>query len=40
MGQPGMGYRPRESDLVYPNNAVPIKMCLECGTCGLLNHCK
>ena len=30
-----------QSDLVYPfNSLVPIKMCLDCETCGLLNHCK
>ena len=29
-----------QSDLVYPNNLVPIKMCSDCETCGLLNHCK
>ena len=29
-----------QSDLVYPNNLVPIKMCSHCETCGLLKHCK
>ena len=29
-----------QSDLVYPNSLVPIKMCSDCETCGLLNHCK
>ena len=29
-----------QSDLVYPNSLVPIKMCSDCQTCGLLNHCK
>ena len=29
-----------QSDLVYPNSMVPIKMCSDCETCGLLNHCK
>ena len=29
-----------QSILVYPNNLVPIKMCSDCETCGLLNHCK
>ena len=24
----------------YPNSLVPIKMCANCETCGLLNHCK
>ena len=28
------------SHLIYPNSLVPIKMCLDCETCGLLNHCK
>ena len=26
-------------DLVYPYSLVPIKMCMDCETCGLLNHC-
>ena len=26
-----------QSDLVYPNSLVPIKMCSDCETCGLLN---
>ena len=25
-----------QSDLVYPNSLVPIKMCSDCETCGLL----
>ena len=29
-----------QSDLVYPNSMKPIKMCSNCWTCGLLNHCK
>ena len=29
-----------ESDLVYPNSLMPIKMCSDCETCGLLNHCE
>ena len=29
-----------QSDLVYPNSLVPIKMCSDCETCGLLNHCE
>ena len=28
------------SDLVYPNSLAPIKMCSDCETFGLLNHCK
>ena len=27
-----------QSDLIYPNSLVPIKMCSDCETCGLLNH--
>ena len=27
-----------QSDLVYPNSLVPIKMRSDCETCGLLNH--
>ena len=29
-----------QSDLVYPNSLVPIKMCSEYETYGLMNHCK
>ena len=29
-----------QSDLVYPNSLVPIEMCSDCETCGLLNHCE
>ena len=29
-----------QSDLVYPNSLAPIKMCSDCETCRLLNHCK
>ena len=29
-----------QSDLVYPNSLVPIKMCSNCEAFGLLNHCK
>ena len=29
-----------QSDLIYPNSLVPIIMCSDCETCGLLNHCK
>ena len=28
------------SDFVYRTSLVPIKMCSDCETCGLLNHCK
>ena len=30
----------KRSDLVYPKSLVPIKMCSDCETCGLLNNCK
>ena len=29
-----------QSDLVYLNSVVPIKMCSDCETCGLLKHFK
>ena len=29
-----------ETGLVYPNSLLPIKMCSDCETCGLLNDCK
>ena len=29
-----------QSDLVYTNSLVPIRICLDCETYGLLNHCK
>ena len=29
-----------QADLGHPNSLVPIKMCSDYGTCGLLNHCK
>ena len=28
-----------QSDLVYPNRLVPIKICSDCETCVLLNQC-
>ena len=29
-----------QAELVYPNSLVPVIMCSDCGTCGLMNHCK
>ena len=29
-----------QSELVYPNSLVPIKICSDYETCGLLNYCK
>ena len=32
--------QPPRSDLLSPTTLVPIKMCSDCETCGLLNHSK